>query len=117
MYVLDPDSRQPAEVHNPLTSDLRAMVGACFHERAVQTRHVLVKDLSKAAQSLRLSIDHLDQPCAIYALYEGHRGTAGNSCAEFCAKNLHQKLLLKLAAFRGYWDDKRLEALMQAIFA
>jgi len=121
MYVLDPASRQPAELHDSMTSELRAMVGACFHENAVQTRHVLVKDLVKAAQSLRLSIDHLDQPCAIYALYEGHRGTpsasnAGNSCAEFCAKNLHQKLLLKLSAFRGYWDDKRLEATMQEIF-
>ena len=92
------------------------------------------------------------RPCALYALYEGHRGKPGsgwkkssnislsfdhspgsaNVCAEFCApfsemgpdgtitsgllskprcgtsedqvKQLHQKLLPKLSAFRGFWE-------------
>mmetsp|Transcript_85070 Transcript_85070/g.237335 ORF Transcript_85070/g.237335 Transcript_85070/m.237335 type:complete len:563 (-) Transcript_85070:189-1877(-) len=121
LYVLDPASRQPVELHEAITSDLRISVGACFHDNASQARHILVKDLVKAAQSLCTSIDHLDRPCAIYALYEGHRGRpsvtgTANSCAEFCMKNLHQKLLLKLAAFRGYWDDRRLEAVMRESF-
>eukprot|EP00928_Gymnodinium_smaydae_P064777 TRINITY_DN4803_c0_g1_i1.p1 TRINITY_DN4803_c0_g1~~TRINITY_DN4803_c0_g1_i1.p1 ORF type:complete len:566 (+),score=136.64 TRINITY_DN4803_c0_g1_i1:87-1784(+) len=116
LYVFDHVAKKPAELHESVTTDTRISVGACFHENTVQSRHVLVKDLAKAAQSLRTSIDHLDRPCAIYALYEGHRGTTGNSCAEFCAKNLHTKLLLRLAAFRGYWDDRRLNDTIRECF-
>lgn len=121
MYVWDSVAQKHSELHEAGTYELRIAVGSCFHEKAVQVRHVLVKDLAKAGQALRLSIEHLDRPCALYALYEGHRGGsgssgAGNVCAEFCVKHLHQKLLPKLAAFRGYWEDERLEAAMKESF-
>jgi len=127
LYILDPETRFPAEFNEGMTSDFKITVGACFHEDAVQSQHVVVKDVTKVDPSLRLSIsppvcvkdvtfDHLDKPCSIYALYEGHRGAQGNLCAEFCAANLQQKLLLKLSAFRGYWDDRRLETALTDIF-
>lgn len=116
-YIWDTVSQKYAAVHEAKTYDFKIAVGACFHERAVQVKHVLVNDLVKAAQAMRMSFDHLDRPCALYALYEGHRGNAGNACAEFCAKHLHLKLLPKLAAFRAYWDDERLQAVMQESFA
>eukprot|EP00929_Paragymnodinium_shiwhaense_P022533 TRINITY_DN14371_c0_g1_i2.p1 TRINITY_DN14371_c0_g1~~TRINITY_DN14371_c0_g1_i2.p1 ORF type:complete len:587 (-),score=128.74 TRINITY_DN14371_c0_g1_i2:34-1794(-) len=121
LYVLDPVTRMPAELHESISCEMKITVGACFHESSTQAKHILVKDLGKAAQSLRTSIEHLDRPAAIYALYEGHRGTGsssgtGNMCADFCSKNLHQKIILKLAAFRGYWDDRRLERMMKETF-
>eukprot|EP00930_Biecheleria_cincta_P004157 TRINITY_DN105041_c0_g1_i1.p1 TRINITY_DN105041_c0_g1~~TRINITY_DN105041_c0_g1_i1.p1 ORF type:complete len:542 (+),score=103.56 TRINITY_DN105041_c0_g1_i1:65-1690(+) len=120
IYVYDTVMEKYSQQHEGQTSDMRIAVGSCFHEKAVQTRHVLVKDLTKAAQALRMSVEHLDRPCALYALYEGHRGKPGassaNCCSDFCVKHLHQKLLPKLAAFRGFWEDARLEVAMKESF-
>ncbi|CAE7825311.1 unnamed protein product [Symbiodinium sp. CCMP2592] len=133
-----PSSQHPA-LYDGQPHDVRFAVGACFHEKAKkpqegqkssvklalamqasQVRHVLVKDLAKAAQAMRMSIEHLDRPCALYALYEGHRGRpssgTANACAEFCVKHLHQKLLPKLSAFRGFWEDTRLQVAMRESF-
>merc|ERR1719424_1022212 len=115
-YIFDSTSQSHKELYEGLTQELNVAVGACFHEKALQVKHVLVNDLPKAAMALRMSIDHLDRPCALYALYEGHRGTAGNACAEFCVKQLHTKLLPKLAAYRGYWEEDRLKAAMCETF-
>lgn len=122
IYVYDSLAQKYAELYEGKSFELRVAVGSCFHERAVQVRHVLVKDLAKAGQALRMSIEHLDRPCALYALYEGHRGSpgvtgTGNACAEYCVKHLHQKLLPKLAAYRGYWEDERLENAMRDSFS
>lgn len=98
------------------------------HERAREDRHVIVRDLGKAAQALKMPIDHLPRPLALFAVYDGHRPTpvgaidaaspaAGSghdeggeeqpppTCAEYCAKHFHLKLLSRLADFKGPWDD------------
>jgi len=117
MYVWDDIAEKHAPLHEAKTYDLRSSVGACFHESAMQVRHLMVRDLQKAGTSLRMSLDHLDKPCALYALYEGHRSVGqGNVCADFCVKNFHLKLLPKLAAYRGYWEDERLRRTMQESF-
>eukprot|EP00933_Yihiella_yeosuensis_P084964 TRINITY_DN99733_c0_g1_i1.p1 TRINITY_DN99733_c0_g1~~TRINITY_DN99733_c0_g1_i1.p1 ORF type:complete len:524 (-),score=116.03 TRINITY_DN99733_c0_g1_i1:88-1659(-) len=122
-YVFDSVMQKYSQLHDATSSDMRIAVGASFHEKAHQARHVIVKDLPKAGQALRMSLEHLDRPCALYALYEGHRGKATasgsgatNTCAEYCVKHLHQKLLPKLAAFRGYWEDTRFEVAMRESF-
>lgn len=112
LYVFDPFTKLPHEFQEPITSDIRISVGTCKSLEALQCRHVIIKDLTKVSQSLGVSFDHLDKPCSYYALFEGHRGNQGNLCAEFCAKNLHSKLLRKFGAFRGYWDDQRLQLTM-----
>jgi len=123
MYVWDSVAQKHSELHEATAYEHRIAVGSCFHEKAAQVKHVVVKDLAKAGQALRLSIEHLDRPCALYALYEGHRGSSSstsgvgsNVCAEFCVKHLHQKLLPKLAGFRGFWEDIRLEVALRESF-
>jgi len=116
-YVWDSMEKRHVEVHEALSYMITISVGGNCHERAMQVRHVIVRDFKKAAQALRMSIEHLDHPCAMYALYEGHRGgPGGNTCSEFCAKHFHGKLLPKLAAFRGHWSDERLQAAMRESF-
>lgn len=116
MYVWDGATQKHKELYEAQIGDMKVSVGACFHEKASQVKHVLVNDLAKASQALRMNIDHLDRPCALYALYEGHRGGPGNACADFVGKNLHMKLLPKLVAFRGFWEDERLEAALTETF-
>ncbi|CAJ1373584.1 unnamed protein product [Effrenium voratum] len=119
-YVYDAIMQRYSLLYDGNIYDHRMAVGSCFHEKAAQVRHVLVKDLAKAAQAMRMSVEHLDRPCALYALYEGHRGSpssgSANACAEFCVKHLHQKLLPKLSAFRGFWEDTRLQVAMRESF-
>merc|ERR1712194_483617 len=67
-YVWDAVLQRHFLLHDALTYELKCVVGSCFHEKATQVRHVLVKDLAKAGQALRLSIEHLDRPCALYAV-------------------------------------------------
>lgn len=57
-------------------------------------RHVLVKDLAKAGKALKMPLDTLDKPLALFSVYDGH---VGPKCSEFCAQNFHKKLLPKLA--------------------
>jgi NIMA-interacting peptidyl-prolyl cis-trans isomerase 1 len=118
LHVWDPILKTPAEFREAVTSDFRMSLGACFHADALQSRHVLIKDLTKVAPSVMggKSFDHLDKPCSLFALYEGHRGDQGNLCADFCATNLHMKLLHRLAGFTGYWDNERLEDTFIEIF-
>lgn len=115
MYVWDSASRKHVELHESRHFKHRVSVGTCVHEEATQVRTAIVHDLAKAAQALRMSLEHLDRPCSLYSLYEGHNGSPavtgnGNVSADFCSKNLQQKLLPKLAGFRGYWADEQLMA-------
>lgn len=116
MYIFDPVTQKHVAMHEAENHDIKLAIGSCFHEKAAQVKHLLVNDLAKASQALRISIDHLDRPCALYAVYEGHRGGPGNACADFVVKHLHGKLLPKLAAFRGYWEDQRLQAAIKETF-
>eukprot|EP00913_Durusdinium_trenchii_P002406 g2222.t1 len=70
-YVYDAVMERYSLLYDGKAFDIRIAVGSCFHEKAFQARHVLVKDLAKAAQAMRMSVEHLDRPCALYALYEG----------------------------------------------
>lgn len=57
-------------------------------------RHVVVKDLSAAAKALKMPIDTLDKPVALFAVYDGHFGPKNS---EYCAQNFHKKLLPRLS--------------------
>lgn len=115
-WVWDPIHQTRTKLYEAQNFEISVAVGGMCHERASQVKHVIVRDLAKAAQALRMSIEHLDRPCALYALYEGHRGSASNTCTDFCARHLHGKLLPRLAAFRGYWEDDRLATAMRESF-
>merc|ERR1719253_555000 len=116
-YIFDSMTQKRVEIYEGQTLEINVSAGSVCHERAAEVRHVCVRDLARAAQALRMSIEHLDRPCSMYALYDGHRGSpGGNVCAEFCARHLHGKLLPKLAAFRGYWEDERLRLAIRESF-
>jgi len=107
-----------------LENELRLLPDAsCIHRhhRLKENKHVIVKDLARAALNMRMPVEHLAKPLALFAIYDGHRPTSSDpkaagagtegveepppACAEFCARNFHLKLLPRLADFRGPWDD------------
>jgi len=111
---------------------LRLLADAsCIHrqQRLKENKHVIVKDLARAAANMRMPIDHLARPVALFAIYDGHRPGTGEgmrsqaaggeaeetppACAEFCARNFHLKLLPRLADFRGPWDDIQIMAALR----
>merc|ERR1719231_248382 len=84
-YVWDSAAGRHVQLHESKAFKHRIFVGHCVHEEASQVKHVMIHDLAKAAHALRLSVDHLDRPCSLYALYEGHRGTASSGVGNLCA--------------------------------
>lgn len=79
-----------------------------------EDRKVMIPDLTKAAKALKMPIDHLDQPCAFFAVYDGHQG---HLCSEFVAKSFHGKLLKKLSADtnKESWTEERFTSLFKEI--
>jgi len=80
-----------------------------------EDRHVKIPDLTKAARALKMPIDHLKQPCAFFAVYDGH---CGHACSEFIAKGMHMKLLKKLSADpdASVWNNDRIESSLCSAF-
>lgn len=131
-YLLDSATQAYVEIppESSVEKELRLMAEASSyhrHETSREDRHVIVKDLAKAAQALKMPVDHLPKPVALYAIYTGHRpaveGAAAKAedgaafeCAQFCARNLHLKLLPRLSEFKGPWDDERLRAALRESF-
>jgi len=77
-----------------------------------EDRHVKIPDLTKAAKALKMPIDHLDQPCALFGVYDGHQGS---HCSEFVAKNVHMKLLKKLSADRKVLGEDQIKQYLQEV--
>lgn len=95
-----------------LIADSAAMQG---RRPKQEDRHVKIPDLTKAAKALKMPIDHLDQPCALFAVYDGHQG---HLCAEFVAKGFHTKLLKRLSGDTNIesWTDERITAIFHEMF-
>ncbi|CAE7488165.1 unnamed protein product [Symbiodinium natans] len=77
-------------------------------------RHVMVKDLAAAAKAMKMPIDALDKPVALFAVYDGHFGP---KCAEFCAQNFHKKLLPRLAKISSLRDQTVEEQVRASLIA
>jgi len=129
-YRFDPRMRSYYEVSSPHPADQELRVttdASCVHrlEKVREDRHVIVRDLTKAASALKIPIDHLPRPTALYALYSGHRpGVKGSTaepgpstCAEFIARNFHHSLLPRLSEYKGPWDDIAVTAALTQAFA
>lgn len=106
--VAEPVDTRPYKV----VSDSCTMQGR--HSKQ-EDRHVKIPDLTKAAKALKVPIDHLDQPCSLFAVYDGHQG---HLCAEFVAKGFHGKLLKRLSADTdgAAWTDERIKKVLAEIF-
>jgi serine/threonine protein phosphatase PrpC len=102
----------PAIRIRAIVADSAAMQG---RRPKQEDRHVKIPDLTKAAKALKLPIDHLEQPCAFFGVYDGHQGEL---CSEFVAKNMHMKLLKKLTAQQcaEAWTEEHIYATMRDMF-
>eukprot|EP00927_Polykrikos_kofoidii_P049680 TRINITY_DN43709_c0_g1_i1.p1 TRINITY_DN43709_c0_g1~~TRINITY_DN43709_c0_g1_i1.p1 ORF type:complete len:568 (+),score=109.70 TRINITY_DN43709_c0_g1_i1:84-1706(+) len=70
-------------------------------------RHIIVPDLHRTAQALKVELEHLDRPAALVAVY-GAAPTSRAVATEAAAHALHEKLIRRLAAFRSCWSDEGL---------
>jgi len=118
LYLYNELAKGYTEVHpgESIDGELHLSADASSIHRDCRARHVIVRDLSKAAQALRRPIDHLPRPCALFAIYDGHmRGDATEDapCAEFCARNLYRKLLARLSEVTGEWGAAEIAEALQ----
>jgi len=95
-----------------IVADSAAMQG---RRQKQEDRHVKVPDLTKAANALKMPIDHLEQPCAFFGVYDGHQG---DLCSDFVAKNFHMKLLKKLTAQKSAnaWTEQLVASVLKEVF-
>jgi len=75
---------------------------------------VKVADLTKAAKALKMPIDHLEQPCGYFSVFDGHQG---DQCSGYISKNFHVKLLKRLSADTdtASWTDERFSSCLTEI--
>ncbi|CAE8584866.1 unnamed protein product [Polarella glacialis] len=76
-------------------------------------KHVVIADLHRVAKLIKADISHLDKPSAMVAVY-GEGPTPGGVTADVAARVFHEKLIRRLAAYRGEWSD---EAVQGALIA
>ncbi|CAE7814189.1 PIN1 [Symbiodinium microadriaticum] len=74
------------------------------------SRNVIINDLHRAAASMKLDFSHHDSPAAMFAVYDASAGRGEH--AEAAAKGLHMQLLPRLAAWRGRWQNDRLQGVL-----
>mmetsp|Transcript_13139 Transcript_13139/g.29898 ORF Transcript_13139/g.29898 Transcript_13139/m.29898 type:complete len:569 (-) Transcript_13139:39-1745(-) len=133
-YLYNDVTQAYTEIRSGKVGDFRMVADASSIQKSEgirEDRHVIVKDLTKAAQALRMPIDHLPKPVAMFAVYNGHRPTTpalaaekadgeplaeepSPACAEFCARNLHKKLLARLADIKGDWGDDQVASALRS---
>jgi len=106
------DSERPAHVLHSISADSASMQG---RRPTQEDRHVKIPDLARAATALQMPIDHLEKPCALFAVYDGHQGQL---CADYAAKGLHLRILKKLSAVRNknHWTDERICLVLKEVF-
>mmetsp|Transcript_106810 Transcript_106810/g.300247 ORF Transcript_106810/g.300247 Transcript_106810/m.300247 type:complete len:507 (-) Transcript_106810:101-1621(-) len=66
-------------------------------------KHVVIPDLHRVAQALRVDVDHLDRPAAMLGVF-GIPPDGGVS-VDASARGIHEKLVRRLAVFRGEWSN------------
>lgn len=81
-------------------------------------KHISINDLHLAAKALKMDLSHLDRPAGALALVGGANKGSAPSVAppEAAARALPEKLLRRLAAFRGEWSDEMLGGAVASAF-
>ncbi|KAF4696981.1 hypothetical protein FOZ60_013332 [Perkinsus olseni] len=74
-----------------LAADATMMQG---RRAKMEDKHALLKDLKDIGRRLGYNLDHLPSPTGMYMVYDGHQGV---TCAEYCIKQTHNKILPRLA--------------------
>jgi NIMA-interacting peptidyl-prolyl cis-trans isomerase 1 len=109
LVLCDPN-HTPFSTGLVLGSELLTSPGSPDFDGDGETKTVVVKNLAAAGEALKIPLGHLDKPCALFAVFYGHKATV-----ELCAKGFHTKLLPRMSTFRGAWsNDKVREALVES---
>eukprot|EP00401_Gymnodinium_catenatum_P016661 CAMPEP_0117463020 /NCGR_PEP_ID=MMETSP0784-20121206/3356_1 /TAXON_ID=39447 /ORGANISM="" /LENGTH=517 /DNA_ID=CAMNT_0005256807 /DNA_START=42 /DNA_END=1592 /DNA_ORIENTATION=+ len=80
-----------------------------FEVSTQSARHLIIMDLHKASDMFKMELTHIDRPAAMLAVY---KHVVGGVMPEVAAKGLHEKLLRRLAGYRGRWIDAALQAVL-----
>jgi len=114
LHCKDPSTDALYELHQgsdiSSTFTARGDAATATANKGAASRNVMINDLHRAAQSMKLEFAHHDTPAAMFAVYDASEG--GGTVAEAAAKGLHVKLLPRLAAYRGQWQNDRLQAVL-----
>lgn len=81
---------------------------------AAAARHLVITDLHKVADVYNLQLGHLDRPAMMLAAYGS---IPGGTPPDIAVKGLHERLLRRLAGFRGHWPDDALQAALAEALA
>lgn len=66
---------------------------------------VIIPDLHKVAQALKLPFDHVDRPCSMVAVF-GSPAAGEGVPVDLVARSLHEKLVRRIASWRSAWLDQ-----------
>lgn len=114
-YVLDRTTNQLIGLGEgiDMTSRLSVRGDAAAYAGAdgSASKHVIINDLHKASAAMKLSFTHHDSPAAMFAVYDSQDSTA--AVVQAIAQGLHVRLLPRLAAYRGQWQNERLESVIE----
>lgn len=88
-------------------------------ERKPAPKHIIISDLHGAAKALKMDFAHLDRPAGALAVVglDTAGGAANSASLDIAARALPEKLLRRLAAFRGEWSDDMLGGAIASAFA
>ncbi|CAE8632907.1 unnamed protein product, partial [Polarella glacialis] len=100
------------EVHQDLTFIAAASTGpvsaASDAEEAKRPapKTVVIPDLHRVAQALKLPFDHVDRPCAMVAVFGAPPVGVEGPPVEIVARSFHEKLLRRMSSWRSMWLDQ-----------
>lgn len=77
-------------------------------------KHVVIPDLHRAAQALKMDISHVDRPAAMVAVFGASPEGVASVPVDVAARMCHEKLIRRLAAFRSEWPSEALCDTMSA---
>lgn len=94
---------------------VRAGGASSVRRGAKLERTVLLNELPKIARlALKFPLSFVDAPASAFALFEGIRSA---EAADWCAKNLHTKLIPLLATKIHFWETKELQGALESVLA
>lgn len=92
---------------------VRAAGANAVRRGAKLERTVLLNELPKIARlALKFPLSFVDSPASAFALFEGMRSA---EAADWCAKNLHTKLIPLLATKIHFWETKELQGALESV--
>ncbi|CAK0878390.1 unnamed protein product [Prorocentrum cordatum] len=114
---------EAAQAHQPFRegedSGLSFAAGAAASLGSTATvptpKQLIIPDLHAAAKAFKIDVAHLDRPAGVVAIFGS--GADGTAPPDAAAKALPEKLLRRLAAFRGEWSDQMLAGSLARAFA